>query len=355
MSELDELLVADRIDDVSLPNENSSIFGQGVAEQDFISAHKSGRLHHAWLIGGPRGVGKATFAFRMARYLLSFPDPATAPDDAGGIDHASPVFRQIAQGGHPNLLHLARNYDAKTKKFKTKLTIDEIRRTHAFYSMTAGSGRFRITIVDTADDMNANATNALLKILEEPPKDSLFFVLANRPGRLLPTIRSRCRSLSLSALSDDDLCLALENGGRPLPNDDAKRMQLLKLSEGSVRRAMELMGGNSLKSSKLIEDLLGNAANLDWVKVHDLGDQVSRRDNQEQYDLFVDLVLAHIANQVRGQVSGQVRGQNQRVEVLAHWAEVWEKTNNSIQVAESYNLDKKQVVLSVFRSLAPAV
>lgn len=199
---------ADAIAGVPLPRAQTRLIGHGHAEAEILDAYRSARMHHAWILAGPKGIGKATLAFRFARFALAHPDARSADVRAAtslAISDDHPDARKVAGGAHPGLLHLKRPYDPKRKgkdKIKQDLTVDEIRRTVPFFGSTGSEGSWRICIVDAADDMNANAANALLKILEEPPRNSLFLVIAHSPGRLLPTIRSRCRTLRLHELSE---------------------------------------------------------------------------------------------------------------------------------------------------------
>ena len=192
-----DLPESDRLGEFPHPREATDLFGQSEAEQTLFDAFMSGRMHHAWLLTGPKGIGKATLAYRAARFVLQHGVPeiasaARATDLSTPADQ--PVARQVIAGSHPNVLTLRRPWDDKAKRFKTVLTVDEVRRTAGFFGLTAGVKSWRIAISDAADDMNVNSENALLKILEEPPPQSLFFLVAHQPGRLLPTIRSRCRT-----------------------------------------------------------------------------------------------------------------------------------------------------------------
>src|SRR5690606_22739828 len=147
------------------------------------------------------------------KHVLTHPDPLEAPEEMADPDPNSLVSRQIASGASHNLLHLTRPVDEKTGKVKSAITVDEVRKAGKFLAQTSGTGNWRIVIIDPADDLNRNAANAILKILEEPPKRSLFLVLTHAPGKLLPTIRSRCLPLTLSPLSEQDLAAALDSLG----------------------------------------------------------------------------------------------------------------------------------------------
>ena len=338
--------VADRMDDVPLPAESTHLIGHESAVERLAHSYRSGKLHHAWLISGPRGIGKSTLAFHFARHVMANPDHKNASGSIEPDAWPESLVRQVAQGAHPDLLHLTRPWDDKGKKFKTQLSVDEIRRTQAFYGMTAGAGGWRITIVDAADDMNASAANALLKILEEPPKRSLFLVITHAAGGLLPTIRSRCQALSLCPLSDEQVAEVIKHTGLSWPPDQLTKAA--NLAGGSARRAIQLVRSDVLKHYKTFENLMQKQAigsGSEWAQVHTIADAVSRRGAEESFALFIDLVMAWIGQQVR-QDAGQVA-----TPVLAGWAEVWEKATRSTTLAEAFNLDKKQVILSLFETL----
>ncbi|WP_037469120.1 DNA polymerase III subunit delta', partial [Sinorhizobium fredii] len=204
------------------PVENSKLFGHHEAEAFLAQSYRSGKGHHAILIEGQEGIGKATLAFRFANHVLSHPDPAEAPERLGDPDPASLVTRQLASGASHNLLHLARPVDEKTGRAKGAITVDEVRRAGKFFGQTSGTGNWRIVIIDPADDLNRNAANAILKILEEPPRRSLFLVLTHAPGKLLPTIRSRCLPLRLKPLEPEAMRLALGHLGFDLTGPNAE-------------------------------------------------------------------------------------------------------------------------------------
>ncbi|MEM7301967.1 MAG: DNA polymerase III subunit delta' [Pseudomonadota bacterium] len=342
------------LEGVPQPFERREVLGHDQAITSFLNTHKSGRMHHAWLICGPRGIGKATLAFQLARYLFQHPDGQNASETLSAADESDPDYRQIVSGGHPNLLHLAPPWDEKTKKFKTRLTVDEVRKVNQFYGLTAGAGGWRITIVDTADDMNANAANALLKTLEEPPKNSLFFVLSNRPGRLLPTIRSRCRKLTLSPLNQDVISQICTAPDMEIGEADATTIANAAMhSEGSVRRAIEMLRGNGLQFQSIFEKTVQapRGSTPDWLAIHDLADRLANRTNAADYELFVEMLQNFIGLQVRLGAVGDVGPGGADIETLARWSEVWDKTRETASAAEIYNLDKKQVVLSAFQAL----
>ena len=345
MIEAEERPIADRLEGVAPPSDSMDLLGHTPELEKLAESYRAGRLHHAWLISAPRGVGKATFAFHMARYILSNPEPAQAPESVASDLWPETVVRQVSQASQPDLLHLARPWDDKTKKFKTQLSINEIRKTQSFYGMTAGSNGWRITIVDAADDMNASAANALLKVLEEPPKRSIFFVLTHSAGSLLPTIRSRCQLLPLKPLADQVVLEKLASFDLGVPKPELE--EISALAEGSVRRAVVLAQGDVLSEYRQFLKLLESGAKgsaSDWVIVHQIADSVSRRGREDAYSLFIDLAVSWIGKQVRMR-------SDLPPHVLAGWAEVWDKAIQSTKLADAFNLDKKQVILSLFGSL----
>ncbi|MGI9387160.1 MAG: DNA polymerase III subunit delta', partial [Methyloligellaceae bacterium] len=197
---------ADRLNGFLHPRETYDLFGQSSAESVLLNAFTSGRLHHAWLLSGTEGIGKATLAYRFARFLLASPEERDGQVDSGlGASTGSPAARQIARQAHPNLLVVCRPWTFQTKRFAATIPVDEVRRLRGFLGLTAAGGNWRIVIIDSADELNRNAANALLKALEEPPGKCVFFLISAMAGRLLPTIRSRCQRLELNALEHEDL------------------------------------------------------------------------------------------------------------------------------------------------------
>ena len=249
--------------------------------------------------------------------------------------------------------------DPKSKNFKSELTIDEIRRTVGFFGTTAGEDAWRICIVDTADEMNERAANALLKILEEPPKKTIFFVISAQPGRLLPTIRSRCRQLALRPLSDENLHLALGALGVNTDelNDDERQI-LYRLATGSVRRAIILLRQQGLQIYRRFGEILEQGASdrPDWPQVHQLADELSRKTNEGQYRLLFDITQDYISSAVHRYATANsqsaIKAPQSALSDLARMCEVWEKTASSASLADSYNLDKKQVIINLFGLLA---
>src|SRR5476649_710129 len=192
---------------IAHPRETAVLFGHREAETALLNAYRSGRIPHAWLIGGAQGIGKATLAYRMARFVLAHRNPL-APEvqraETLNVAASDPVARHVAAGAHGGLLTLERSLNDKGV-LRTVITVDETRETISFFGSTAAVDGWRVCIVDTVDELNANAANALLKVLEEPPQRSLFLLVSHASARVLPTIQSRCRKLALRPLGIDDV------------------------------------------------------------------------------------------------------------------------------------------------------
>src|SRR3954464_6697276 len=230
------------------PRQTTELFGHRDAEAALLNAYRSGRIPHAWLIGGPQGIGKATLAYRMARFVLAHRNPLASEvqrADTLAVDPSDPVARHVAAGAHGGLLTLERTLNDKGV-LRTVITVDETRETISFFGSTAAVEGWRVCIVDTVDELNPNAANALLKILEEPPQQSLFLLLSHAPARVLATIKSRCRRLSMRALSTDDVVRAAAEATGTDTSDPAL-LEAAEASEGSVSRALALLGGGSLQ------------------------------------------------------------------------------------------------------------
>lgn len=344
MLEDEERPVADRIDGIPLPSSSLKLFSHEKQMAQLAGVYASWKMHHAWLIGGPQGIGKATFAFHFARHALTFPNPSDAPNHCDPKDWSPATIGAVEQGAHPSVLHLTRSWDTKLKRFKTKLTVDEVRRIQNFYGLTAMAGGWRITIVDCGDDMNTSAANALLKLLEEPPKKSLIFVLAHRPGSLLPTIRSRCQAIDLLPLAPNDVSAALENLGVK----SSKIETAATLAEGSVRKAILLSQGDVLTHYSNFEKLMTarpKGSGADWQLAHKIADAVGQHGKEQSYNLLHDLIMNWIGTQVRD------LARTSNAHTLAGYAKVWEKATKSAHEADTFNLDKKQVILTLFRYL----
>jgi DNA polymerase-3 subunit delta' len=346
-----ETPIFDQIDALPLPHEQTQFFGHQEAEQTLLSAWQSGKMHHAWLLTGPKGIGKATFAYRAARFIFQDGSdsysPLITPSDLG-VDAGSHISRQVANRAHPNLLSIERPFDVKGKKFRTEITVDEVRKTTKFFGATAGENTWRVCIVDPADDLNTNAANALLKILEEPPIKTVFFLISHAPGKLLPTIRSRCRRLNFAPLENPILSQALAEL-EITPPDITERMS--EVCEGSLRKAAELQSEDGMLLVHAFERLLTPPYKPDYETLNHLGDLVAQRGKDQRFANFSDLVFRHLSTHLH-QKMGEGGRQSQAAMALAT---AWEEAGEMMRETMIFNLDKKQTVINVMRLVSKAL
>jgi DNA polymerase III subunit delta' len=331
------------------PRENTELFGHCDAEMTLLNAYHSGRIPHAWLIGGAQGIGKATLAYRMARFVLKHGDPLAADVQRAEtlrVDPADSVARHVAADAHGGLLALERTVNDKGV-MRTVITVDETRQTISFFGSTAAVGGWRVCIVDTVDELNPNAANALLKVLEEPPQQSLFLLVSHAQARVLPTILSRCRKLTLRPLAADDVIRAAAHATNSAIDNPALT-EAAKASEGSVARALTLLGGDALKLQQRTTALLATLPRLDPRELHALGDALGGSD-RVALTAFIDSVDRWLSERLRAGAEA-----NANLPRLARLAEVWEKINHAARDAEAYNLERKPLVFSVFGLLAEA-
>lgn len=328
------------------PAANTRLFGHEAAEEFLAGSYRSGKGHHAILVEGPEGIGKATLAFRFANHVLSHPRPEEAPERLADPDAAAPAFRQIVAGASHNMLQITRPFDVKTGKFRTAITVDEVRRAGKFFGQTSGGESWRIVVIDPADDMNRNAANAILKMLEEPPRRSMFLVLSHAPGRLLPTIRSRCMPLVLRPLSDADLGRALQNLG--LAVAPAVETKLLAAAGGSVSQAIKLVNYGGLDILEAFDGILRSSGAEQRKAMHKIADAVSARGSDTLYDFFIDHAGEHVSAAAR--MAANEGNIDRAFKLSSLHAAVTER----VTVSSAYNLDRKQTVLGLLTDLAAA-
>ncbi len=345
------------------PRVNSELIGQGAAEAALLGAWRSGKIHHAWLIAGQRGIGKATLAYRFARFVLA------GGEGEGGFslrpDH--PVVRQVANGAHPGLMVVERAYDEDKKEQRGELRVEEARAISHFLHMTSAAGAWRIVIVDSADDLNPNAANAILKILEEPPARSLLLLISHAPGRLLPTIRSRCRRLGLPPLAAKEFTTIIRRHFGDIGDSDLAN--LVALADGSPGRALELWSAGGLDLHREMMGLLQTLPRLDAVALHGVADRLARPGAADSRRLLYDLLTAWLARLIRRMAERRSAAPSARAAMsnddvtdrlaassarLDPWLETWDKIGALVRRADSHNLDPRQVLLNVFLSVEAA-
>ncbi len=329
------------------PRETTVLYGHAEAEAVLLEAYRSGRFPHAWLIGGPAGIGKATLAYRLARFILAHPD-ARAPlvHDATSlhVDADHPVARRIAAQAHGDLLVLERMINEKTGKLYQDIRVDDVRRTVAFFGSTPGEGGWRVAIVDSVDELNPSGANALLKVLEEPPRRGVLLLVSHSAARVLPTIRSRCRLLGLRPLAEADVAYAAAAALGDEP--DAPRITAAAaVADGSVRRALALLDGDALELRNAIVALLERLPAVDPRALHALGDRLYGTD---------PATLAAFVDTVNEWLSARLSAAQRDGARLIRMAEAWEKVNAAARDVETFNLERKPLVFNVFGWLAEA-
>lgn len=351
--------------------------GHEEAEQMFLDAFNSDRLHHAWLVTGPRGIGKAALAHKMARFLMHNPPEGNAgPSLFGDVlektqaeslntDPYSGINKVITAGGHGDIVVIERTPDEKTGKMKAEIGVNNVRVLQNFFAKTSTEGGWRVAIVDSADEMNRNAANALLKSLEEPPKNALLILLAHAPGKLLPTITSRCRQMRLSPLPDQAVTAILSKQHPDLSPDEVAGYAIL--SEGSPGYALKLVENQGLELYIQILESLAAMPRMNVPLAHKLADSLSLKKDEQKYVLFGELLtrfisrltrhVAHLdqggpsdASPVRPVLTGELElmAEMGRRISLDQWVDLWEKVSHKMGLI---NLDRKQVVLNILTLL----
>lgn len=356
----------DALEGAPHPRQTARLYGQRAAETAFLDAYTGGRLHHGWLIGGPRGVGKATLAWSIARFLL------TRPADEGGLfaappptdlscppDH--PALRRVLALSEPRLFLLRRGYDDKKERWQEVISVEETRRMRGFLSLSAADGGRRVVIIDTVDEMNPAAANALLKTLEEPPALTTLLLISHQPARLLPTIRSRCRELRLSPLGPADLAAALAQAGGSVPA--GAETALAELAGGSVGGAFAMVGMEGLETYAALVRLMADLPRLSRPQVQKLAEAGAARGADSRFDAIVGLIDLFLARLARAAASGQLPpeaapGEARLIGRLAAggapaaraWAELAQGLGLRARRGKAVNLDPAALVMDmVFR------
>jgi DNA polymerase-3 subunit delta' len=333
-----------------------------------LLAHQHDRLHHAWLLTGPRGIGKGTLAWRFARFLLTAQEGGlfAAKPDTLDVAMEAPGRSLVDARSHPDLFHLRRTLNPDSGRMRGEIVVDDVRGLSEFMHMTPAMGRHRVAIIDAADEMNRNAANAVLKVLEEPPPNAVMLMVAHAPGRLLPTIRSRCRRLALQPLADAQVVQLL---GEYAPNTAAEeRAALAGLAEGSIGRALELASSGSLGLYRDMVAVLASLPDLDMPRLHGFAERFARRGEEANADwrslnyLFdawlKSLARAAAVSSESGGVVPQEKGLRARLLAAAsldRWLTASDTIAELFYKADSVNLDRKQTVLGSFLALQSAM
>lgn len=334
------------------PKDNTYLVGCEDAEKMFLEAWKSNSLHQSWLISGVKGIGKATFAYKIARFLLS--EDKEKKEDLSSLDISpnSNTFRQIAKGSHPEFKLIERGYIDKDRKKIMKaikdgnylsdeelgelkkssvISVDDVRTINEFLAKKSADGKWRVVIVDTVDEMNTSSANAILKILEEPPHKSIILLISHNPAVLLPTIKSRCAKLNLAPLKENQVASLLRRYRADLSEDVIKK--LASISGGSIGKAISYADGNALEMYEEIYSLATAGKKFKTAEMLSFCDKIVS--DEENYNLFKELVLKFLTEQVRA------------LNKVEDTADMYEKATKTFRETEALNLDKRQAVMTV--------
>lgn len=363
-------------EEIPTPRGTATLLGHESAEARLLEAWNSGRMPHAWLFTGPRGIGKATLAFRLARFALHGGGQETGPSLFGeaelgpstqglAVDPELPVSRQVANGSHPDLMVIERSINQRTKTLRRDIVVDDVSALSNFLRLTPAGGGWRVVVVDSVDEMNRNAANAMLKLLEEPPKRALLILVSHAPGGLLPTIRSRCRKLHLSPLREEHVRALLSEF---TPDLDPKLITMsTRLAEGSIGRALEIAANEGPTVLNDAVRILEGALPVNRKRLLEVSEKWLRRGKGEDGDQLparMGLLLWWLGQGVRRLASGKPSG----AEVIPGEAKIFnalvgrfgldgccarlEQAETTLRRGTGLNLDRKQMVLSMMRELA---
>ncbi|WP_338662724.1 DNA polymerase III subunit delta' [Pararoseomonas sp. SCSIO 73927] len=322
------------------PRSNPALFGHDHAALALRDSALSGRMHHGWMLTGPQGVGKATLAWRYARWML-----AGMPEAAGGplfVPPADPLFARVAAGAHADLRSLSPNTGEKGKK--VLIRVEEVRELTRFLAMTPAEGGWRVVVVEDMEAMNEQAQNALLKTLEEPPPRAVLVLTASAPDRLLPTIRSRVRRLDLFPLADAAMDTVLSRWLPDMSGDD--RAALARLAAGSPGRALSLAEGEGLAMAREVEGFLARLPRPEARELHALADRLTSKRDGGAFTTFFNLLRDAIAGALRRAARGEGAAPWLAGRGLAEWAGLWDMLGRLADETETLNLDRRQAVLT---------
>ena len=362
---IEDIAESDKLDGCPHPRKTLNIFGHKEAQSSILNAIKINKIHHAWLLCGPKGIGKATLAWKIARSLLiskstSINDNDTEFSNKLEIPENNPIYKRTLALTEPKLHLLRKNWNLKTEKFSQNITIDDIRSLKKFFSLSSTDKGRRVVIIDSADDLQTASANALLKILEEPPVNTTILIISHNPSMLLPTIKSRCRLLKLKPLNSDDLqcgihqALELESG-----IDDC----ILELAHGSVGNAIHLLNNNGLEIYKSLCTLFSTKSGLDRVKAIELASKATNKNSRQYFDILISMIVI-FTNRLALFGAG-APPQNEAIEnefqVLQHlapnlgsariWCEHLQAILNSAVKANKLNIEPSSVILDLLLKL----
>jgi DNA polymerase III subunit delta' len=346
--EADDVPEADALPGAPHPRHVYSLVGHERAEAEMLAAYREGRLAHAWLIGGREGIGKATLAWRFARFALANPDPsAKAVREAGNlhVEPTHPAARLLAGLAHPDFSLIRREWQGATKRLASEISVEAVRQGLQVFQLSAAFGGWRIALVDSAEDLNRSSANALLKMVEEPPQRSLILIISHRPSQVLPTIRSRCRRLRLDPLGEEEIVRAVTGLGSPWSEADGDAVRAAaRRANGSIREALIRLAPESEGAAALIDAIVAGLPRPDPRAVARLADAVGGRAGDEAYRAFHREIYDWLAAYARN-----VEPRSPRVEEIG---ELWDRIRDADRETDELNLDRKLHILALFAEIA---
>jgi DNA polymerase III subunit delta' len=350
-TENDELPEADALPGAPHPRLSATLVGHRSAEAELLSAYRQGRLAHAWLIGGREGIGKAALAWRFARFVLANPDPtAKAVREARDlhVDPGHPAARLLAQLAHPDFALIRREWQAGAKRLASEISVEAVRLGLQVFQLSAAFGGWRIAIVDSAEDLNRNSANALLKMVEEPPQRSLILIVSHRPGQVLATIRSRCRKLRLDPLTEDEIVEAVVNLESPWSEAGRDKVAAAaRRANGSVREALVRLAPESNGAGALIDSIVADLPRPDPRAVARLADAIGGRAGDEAYRAFHRELYDWLAAYARDLASPSAG--------IEEIAGLWDRIRAAERETDALNLDRKLHLLALVAEIGATV
>ncbi|MBV8060054.1 MAG: DNA polymerase III subunit delta' [Alphaproteobacteria bacterium] len=325
-----------------MQHHETSLIGHKQAQTEVVQAFASGRMHHAWLITGPEGIGKHRLALHIANHVLS-----NAQNPIDYWDASNRVTKLIQAESHPDMFILRRAIDEKTGAQRQVIVVDDTLKVSSFLRKTATHGGWRVVIVDEAHTLNRFSQNAILKILEEPPAHTLILMTVTTPGILLPTIRSRCRLLSLAPLDDQAMRMILSRAAPELEPGDAD--SLIKLADGSVGFALKILQTDALPLYRDMVEMLGKLPKLDLGRLHKFADMMGRKADFETYQVLSNLLLRHIRQHILA-----LSHTGHSVEVNRQF-DMYEKVKGTLNLADQANLDHKLAFIKAISDIRAAL
>ena len=364
------LISSDQIEGYPHPKAAETLFGHQVAEQEFINCFKSGKLHHGWLITGAKGIGKATFAWRIAKFLLTQPIAGSEPNGLFGNSRENQnseldenrkkaIVARILAESEPRLSVVRKSFDEKRKTFRSSIRVDEIRHLKSSFSLSVTDGGYRVAIVDCADDLNINAANALLKTLEEPPKNTVFLLISHNVHSLIPTIRSRCRELRLNSLADSDLVNALKQINLTIPEQDSEIYSLL--GSGSVGNSIRLIQHDGASIYRTVLSFLHQLPDLNGFELEKFIATFLGNKNKSRLELLIELLNVTVARIAKAGIVGRSSSYyflTDEKEIFTKlcpnlnsakkWAQLAQTQSERLKDGLAVNLDPGSMILDTF-------